>query len=274
MDVVSENNDKQTELIYVTNVLLANGYPKQQIEKVKRKISRKVILIPTEEITTEEPKAYVNLPYINGTSIILRRIFNEHNIKSTFTSKETLRKILYYPKDKLSQEKKSNVIYQIRFNDCEAVYIGETKRTLVQRIQEHKRAVRNAGTSKNEIADHSSTKDHQFNWNENKIIDQEKGWITRKIEETIHSINNDKHINSTYYNLADIWLPSGKYIISIQGRVKGVNYRTFDPTNNYKNDFHSIADRPMMTVVTSETSHINKVVHGMIKFTFIWCICG
>ena len=71
MDVVSENNDKQTELTYVTNVLLANGYPKQQIEKVKRKISRKVILTPTEEITTEEPKAYVNLPYINGTSNIL-----------------------------------------------------------------------------------------------------------------------------------------------------------------------------------------------------------
>ena len=41
MDVVSENNDKQTELTYVTNLLLANGLPKQQIEKVKRKISRK-----------------------------------------------------------------------------------------------------------------------------------------------------------------------------------------------------------------------------------------
>ena len=41
MDVVSENNDNQTELTYVTNVLLANGYPKQQIEKIKRKIMTK-----------------------------------------------------------------------------------------------------------------------------------------------------------------------------------------------------------------------------------------
>ena len=38
----------------------------------------------------------------------------------------------------------------------------ETKRILVQCVQEHKRAVRNADTSKNEIADHSWTKDHQF----------------------------------------------------------------------------------------------------------------
>ena len=60
-----------------------------------------------------------------------------------------------------------------------------------------------------------------------------------------------------------------KYIISIHVRAKGVNYRKFDPTENYKNDFHSFADRPMMTVVTVETSHINKVVHDMIKFTFI-----
>ena len=63
--------------------------------------------------------------------------------------KKTLRKILSHPKDTLSQEKKSNVVYQIPCNDCEAVYIGETKRTLVQHVQEHKRAVRNADTSKN-----------------------------------------------------------------------------------------------------------------------------
>ena len=41
MDVVSENNDKETELTYVTNVLLVNGYTKQQIEKVKRKYHEK-----------------------------------------------------------------------------------------------------------------------------------------------------------------------------------------------------------------------------------------
>ena len=75
MDVISENNDQQTELTYVTNALLANGYPKQQIEKVKRNISRKVILTPTEEITIEDPKAYVNLPYINGTSNIFMKNF-------------------------------------------------------------------------------------------------------------------------------------------------------------------------------------------------------
>ena len=71
-----------------------------------------------------------------------------------------------------------------------------------------------------------------------------------------------------------ITFASGKYTISIQVQTKCVNYHNFDPTENYKNDFNSITDRPMMTVmmtlVTVETSHINKAVHDMIKFTFIF----
>ena len=89
MNVVSEENDQQAELQYINNVLIANGYQKDKIEKVKRKISRN----PTttvEETTTEEPKAYIRLPYVPGTSNILRRIFKCHNIKCTFYSKETL----------------------------------------------------------------------------------------------------------------------------------------------------------------------------------------
>ena len=157
---------------------------------------------------TNQKLTYVNLPYINGTSNILRRIFNEHIISNQRLLQKKHCAKSYLIQKTNSQEKKSNVVYQIPCNVCEAVYIGETKRTLLQRVQEHKRAVRNADTEKNEIADHSWTKDHQFNWNEKKIIDQEKAWIARKITETIHSIENDKHINSTSYNLADIWLPA------------------------------------------------------------------
>ena len=54
--------------------------------------------------------------------------------------------------------------------------------------------------------------------------------------------------------------------------VMAVVSSTFDPTENSKNYFYSIADRPMMTVVTVETLHINKVVHDLIKFTFILLI--
>ena len=53
--------------------------------------------------------------------------------------------------------------------DCNAVYIGETKRSLNQRAKEHARAVKNGDVDKNEIADHCWKNDHKFNW-ENKAI--------------------------------------------------------------------------------------------------------
>ena len=111
------------------------------------------------------------------------------------------------------------------------------------------------------------TKDHQFNWNGKKIIDQEKGWIARKIKETQYIASKTINISTVHLIILLIFgcqlygktvniitFASGKYIISIKVRTKGVNYRNVDPTENYKNDFHSISDRPMMTVVTVKTN--------------------
>ena len=58
-----------------------------------------------------------------------------------------------------------------------------------------------------DVGDHSWKKDHQFNWNEKKVIDKEIGWTARKIKETIYSVNNKNHINSTSYHLPDMRLP-------------------------------------------------------------------
>ena len=116
--------------------------------------------------------------------------------------------MLSNPKDKITAEEQCNVIYEIPCKDCDAVYIGETKRKFKQRVQEHKRAVKNGDVNKNEIADHSWSNDHEFDWNGKKIIDRERGWTARKIKETINSIRRDKHINSISYQLPAIWLPA------------------------------------------------------------------
>ena len=173
--------------------------------KKLKQIVRKKNMSETE---TEEIVATVNLPYIPGVSNTLKRIFRKHKIKGIFNSKDTLRKILSHPKDKIPQGRNNNVIYQIPCSDCNAVYIGETKRKFDCRVQEHKKAVQNGDISKNEIANHSWTKNHNFNWDGKKILDREKGWTARKVKETIFSIKNNKHINSISYNLPDIWLPA------------------------------------------------------------------
>ena len=82
--------------------------------------------------------------------------------RCVFQSKNTLRSILSKPKDQVNLEDQNNVVYEIPCKDCDAIYIGETKRQFKQRLQEHRRTVRNGDTNKNEIADHSWTNDHEF----------------------------------------------------------------------------------------------------------------
>ena len=48
-----------------------------------------------------------------------------------------LRSLLSKPKDPIPKEDRNNVIYQLDCKDSEAVYVGETKRTLNIRTYEH-----------------------------------------------------------------------------------------------------------------------------------------
>ena len=112
------------------------------------------------------------------------------------------------PKDIVPMDKRNNVVYKIPCKDCNATYIGESKRSFGVRYKEHDRAVRNGDTDKNEIADHCWENDHEMNWDERKIIDTEAYIKERKIKETIHSIKDRNHINSISYILPNIWIPN------------------------------------------------------------------
>ena len=100
----------------------------------------------TPEVTEEEskPNKKINLPYIQGANEQLRRTFNRFNIKPTFYTPTTLRSLLSKPKDPIPKEDRNNLIYQLDCKDCEAVYVGEIKRTLNIKINAHISAVKSA----------------------------------------------------------------------------------------------------------------------------------
>ena len=90
-----------------------------------------------------------------------------------------MRKLLCKRKDRVATEDKNNI--------CEAVYFGESKRSLKPHSDEHKRSVRNCDCDRKEIAKHCWEVDHNFNWDQKKVIDRESRLNQRKIKETIHS---------------------------------------------------------------------------------------
>ena len=78
---------------------------------------------------------FFTIPYIKSISESFSSISNMFHNKLAFSITNTLKSIIKRGKDNL--ELLSNMIYKISCNDCEASYVGQTKRKLSTRIREH-----------------------------------------------------------------------------------------------------------------------------------------
>ena len=146
----------------------------------------------------------INLPCVESTSEKLWDILRLHKVRAIFYTEKTLRKLLCKPKDRVATEGKNNIVYEIDCSNCEAVYFGESKWSLISRSDKHKRSVRNCDCDKNEIAKHCWETDPNFSWDQKKVIDKEIWLILWKIKETIHCLKNPNHINKISYVLPEI----------------------------------------------------------------------
>ena len=120
-----------------------------------------------------------------------------------------MRKLLCKPKDQVATEDKDNIVYEIHYSNCKAIYFRECKRPLKPRSVEHKRSVRNSDGKKNEIAKNCWEADHNFHWNQKKVVvDRQSRLICRRIKETAFSSKNSNHINKIVFMLPEIRLPN------------------------------------------------------------------
>ena len=159
------------------------------------------------DIQEEEIRMSINLPHVEDVSEKLRRILRSHKIRSTFYTESTWRKLLCKTKERVATEDKNSIIYEIDCSNCEAVYFGKSKWSLKSRSDKHKRSARNCDCE-NKITKHCQEADHNFGWNQKKVVDRESKLTPRKIKETVHSLKNLNHINKISYILPETWLPN------------------------------------------------------------------
>ena len=81
----------------------------------------------------------VTIRYVKGLSEAFGRILKTYRICTAVRPHTTSRKPLAHPKDRISDEEKPEVVYQIPCKNCERVYIGETGRPLGARVKEHRK---------------------------------------------------------------------------------------------------------------------------------------
>ena len=207
---------------HISNALRTNGYPKNLIQR--RSTSQRS---ETEE-TMEKPAARVTLPYVQGVSEAIRRVLKDLDITTSFRPMTSLRKVLSHPKDPLPPSTRSGVIYQIPCRDCDKSYIGQTGRTLLQRIKEHQRAVKTMNTDNSALAEHAWSEHHHIAWEDATVLDQHpflhsrcvmESWYINNIPETL---NREKGLlPETYLSLpnANLKTTPTDHAYRLHGRV-------------------------------------------------------
>jgi hypothetical protein len=120
--------------------------------------------------------------------------------------------IIKVHKDKTDHMCNNNVVYKISCNDCDATYVGQTKRQLGTRVREHMNNIRLDPSRHSVVTEHRIEHDHTFDWKKIKILDSEPNYKKRLVSEMIHIKQQNNGINSqkdteflhdTYFHLLD-----------------------------------------------------------------------
>ncbi len=176
--VVSEEQDKEEEKEHVKKVLKCNGYKNWAMKIPSKKETKKDLNVTQKE---RKHTSSVGIPYIQGLSEQLQRIFKKHGVSTYHKPTNKLREILVKPKDKTPMEQQSGVVYQLTCDNCDKMYIGETSRSLGTRYKEHT-AGRHPRTA---VGEHLDDTGHKCSLKEAKILDKEDQVYRRRIKEAI-----------------------------------------------------------------------------------------
>lgn len=192
--------DKEFKLIACD--LKQNGYPDKLIKKCGKPRQHKQQL----DITENTKKAFISIPYVPKVSEKIRRVARKYNIKTAFKTQNTLRQHLCKTKPKNEEQASKNCVYSIRCQ-CDREYIGETKRPLQVRLNEHKKNLKYEETTSSKLAKHAWEHEHSFDFNNVKILHHESHFYKRKfVEGTLIKLNSNP-ISQSSVEVRPLWIP-------------------------------------------------------------------
>ena len=148
-------------------------------------------MFKTTQRATQKPKGTakkgsssysVPLPYVQGVSEQLARVFRKQEVGTYHKPFNTIRQQLVHPKDPTAKEKKCGVVYKVQCKDCEEDYIGEMARPFGVTLKEHDN-IRRASTTA--VGDHLRDTGHNLDLSSSLILARENDTFKRRIREAI-----------------------------------------------------------------------------------------
>jgi len=188
----------QKNFLFLINILLMNNYPLDMVfSSIRDRLSVKFRHLNhgTPQATDTKEKYFV-IPYIDHTASKFIKLFkNIPTFKLAFFGINRLNKFIKVHKDPLPRLSRSNVVYKINCLHCDCSYVGQTRRLLKHRIEEHKSHIRRNTIQTSVITEHRLKHSHDFDWENVEILDEEVYFNRRLISEMIYIKKQHKALN-------------------------------------------------------------------------------
>lgn len=153
------------EFQFICDLATEYGYPNKTIQRLRRDIEIKYhpLYTTTQNISTSI--RYRNITYRKWFPDRIKRMLADNNIITAFTTRNKIINRLNNTKIMKTTHEKSG-IYSISCEDCEAIYVGETGRSLNIRYKEHIK------DQKSKVYRHMMINGHNMPMNNMKLLKQ------------------------------------------------------------------------------------------------------
>ena len=175
------------------NDLLLNNFPQHFINRNFKNFFNNNNLDNNNNISDPKPKIDLKntivLPLIpNVSDNIKHTLKSKCNINTIFRAPFKLNVIIKPNKDPLKKENNKNVIYKIDCKDCDKTYVGQTKRLLLTRTEEHEKNIKLKAPQHNVITKHilEHNHEHQFDFTNTQILHKEANFFKLSFAEMVY----------------------------------------------------------------------------------------
>ena len=188
------------DMDHLHKVLPDNHYPTQFLQqgKPQQKTNKK----PKPSTVKFIEGARVVIPYIKGLSEQYRHTLTKYRVRVFFEGTSIIKSLLMHQKDPIPDAQKTDIIYHWKCpaNNCMAEYIGETNRSLKERVSDHGNQITSAIRNH-----HTSTKHPKAELKDFMLIDRESNTLHFQAKEALHINIKDPSLNR---NIGKVKIPS------------------------------------------------------------------
>ncbi|RLU18221.1 hypothetical protein DMN91_008577 [Ooceraea biroi] len=149
----------------------------------------------TNDGSVDNSRNFIVMPYVKGLSENVKRILNRCNVDFVYSVPKRLNNVIKLGKDVVANNQQMGVVYELSCVEYESVYIGQTKRHLETRVKEHKSNICKKDSCLSVVSKHRLENDHNFDWNNCKVLHRENHRRKREIAEMFFIMRQCNAIN-------------------------------------------------------------------------------